>query len=48
MEDNLRLIKKTNAKILVTKDSGKTGGVDVKVEACKEAGIEMVLIRRPQ
>lgn len=48
VEDNLRLIRKTNAKALVTKDSGKIGGVDVKVEACKEAGIEMVLIRRPQ
>lgn len=48
VEDNLRLIQKTNAKVLVTKDSGKTGGVDVKVEACKKSGIEMVLIRRPQ
>lgn len=47
VEDNLRLIKKTDARVLVTKDSGKTGGVDIKVEACKQAGIEMVLIKRP-
>lgn len=47
-EDNLRLIRKTDAKVLVTKDSGKTGGVDIKVEACKEAGIKMILIKRPK
>jgi precorrin-6x reductase len=47
VEDNLRLIKKTRARVLVSKDSGKSGGVDVKVEACREAGITMILIRRP-
>ena len=48
LQDNLRLIRQTQARILVSKDSGRTGGVDVKVAACKEAGITMVLIRRPQ
>ncbi len=48
VEDNLRLIRKTNAAVMVSKDSGAKGGVDVKVNACKEAGITMVLIRRPQ
>lgn len=48
LEDNLELIRETNAKIMVSKDSGKTGGVDVKVEACKKAGIEFVLIQRPE
>ena len=48
VEDNLRLIHQTGAETLVTKDSGKTGGVDVKVEACKKAGIKMILIRRPE
>lgn len=47
VEDNLRLINKTQAKVLVSKDSGKSGGVDIKAQACKEAGIIMVLIRRP-
>ncbi len=47
VEDNLRLIEKTGARVMVSKDSGKTGGVDVKVEACRQAGIEMILIRRP-
>lgn len=48
VEDNLRLIRETDARVMVTKDSGKTGGVDIKVEACKEAGIAMIMIRRPQ
>lgn len=48
VKDNLRIIKETNAKVMVSKDSGKNGGVDIKVQACKEAGIPMILIRRPQ
>ena len=47
VEDNLDLIRKTGAAVMVSKDSGKTGGVDVKVDACRKAGITMVLIRRP-
>ena len=47
VEDNLNLIRLTGAAVMVSKDSGKTGGVDVKVEACRKAGITMVLIRRP-
>lgn len=48
VEDNLRLIRQTGAKVLVSKDSGKTGGVDVKVESCRQAGIPMILIDRPR
>lgn len=48
VEDNLRIIRQVDARVMVSKDSGKTGGVDVKVSACKEAGIPMILIRRPQ
>lgn len=47
VEDNLALIEKTGAAVLVSKDSGKTGGVDIKVEACRRAGIDCILIRRP-
>lgn len=47
VEDNLRLIRETGAAVMVSKDSGKTGGVDVKVEACRQAGIDFILIRRP-
>ena len=45
--DNLRAIRETKAQVMVSKDSGKTGGVDIKVEACKKAGIPMILIGRP-
>ena len=47
VEDNVRLIRETEAEVLVSKDSGKTGGVDVKVEACRQTGIKMNLIDRP-
>ena len=47
VEDNVRLIRETEAEVLVSKDSGKTGGVDVKVEACRQTGIKMILIDRP-
>lgn len=46
LEDNLALIDETDAKVMVSKDSGKTGGVDIKVEACRQRGIPLVLIRR--
>lgn len=48
VEDNVKLIKGTGAEVLVSKDSGKTGGVDVKVEACRQTGIKMILIDRPK
>lgn len=33
---------------MITKESGKVGSIDEKVEAAKELGIEIVLIERPQ
>ena len=48
VDDNLEMIRDSKAEIMVSKDSGKNGGVDVKVHACKEAGIPMLLISRPK
>ena len=48
VEDNLQLIRKTEARVMVSKDSGRTGGVDIKVEACRQAGIPLIMIRRPE
>lgn len=48
VEDNVALLIKTGAEILVSKDSGRTGGVDKKVGACRQLGIKMLLIARPQ
>ena len=32
---------------MVTKDSGKEGGFDDKMEAAKEAGATLIVIKRP-
>ncbi len=45
---NIEIIKKYAIDILVTKDSGKVGGTEQKLEAAKERGISVVLISRPQ
>lgn len=34
--------------LMITKESGKVGAVDEKVEAAKEMGIETIMIRRPK
>ena len=46
-EMNVAMIRQWNISCLVTKESGKTGGVDQKLAAAKQAGITVLLIRRP-
>ncbi|MBQ3906221.1 MAG: precorrin-6A reductase, partial [Lachnospiraceae bacterium] len=46
-EMNLATIRQYHVTSLVTKESGKTGGADEKLEAAKEAGIRCHVIRRP-
>lgn len=46
-EMNLAMIRQWNISCLVTKESGKAGGVDQKLAAAKQAGITVLLIRRP-
>ena len=36
-----------DGKILVTKDTGKAGGFGEKVQAAREAGARLLVIRRP-
>ena len=48
VEQNLSHIRKSNAKLLVTKESGKTGGYPEKCEAAKQAGITLVTLCRRQ
>ena len=48
VEENIALIHKYNIKFLVTKDSGKTGGFDSKLQSAKECDIECLVIRRPK
>ncbi|MCM1565954.1 MAG: precorrin-6A reductase [Dehalobacter sp.] len=47
-ELNIAMLKASQARFLVTKDSGETGGFQEKIEAARELGITVVLIRRPE
>ena len=43
---NLALFKRAQAKIVVTKDSGKNGGVQEKIAACKKLKLICLVIKR--
>jgi precorrin-6A/cobalt-precorrin-6A reductase len=47
-EINLAMFKERQAQVLITKDSGKTGGTDDKLLAAAELGIPVVIIERPK
>lgn len=46
-ELNIALYKQYGVTVMVTKESGKVGSVDEKIEAALECGIETILIKRP-
>lgn len=45
---NTATLKHIKGEYLVTKDTGKTGGFDEKLEAAKAAGAELIIIGRPE
>ncbi len=45
---NEALIMEINAKVILTKESGKAGGFSEKIEAARELGIKVVVIRNPE
>lgn len=47
-EENLQLIRQFHIDFLLTKESGRTGGFVEKLEAANEAGVFVLLIKRPQ
>lgn len=47
-EMNVATLKHINAEYLVTKDTGKTGGFDEKLEAAKSAEAKLIIIGRPE
>ncbi|MGE5372021.1 MAG: precorrin-6A reductase [Solirubrobacterales bacterium] len=47
IEFNLALIREYGISVLVTKESGESGGTGTKLEAARMAGITAVLIERP-
>lgn len=44
---NKAMLEMTNSKVLITKDSGDSGGFMEKLEACQELGIKMIIVERP-
>ncbi len=46
-EDTLKLLLENNISIMVSKDSGKRGGIFDKLRAAERAGIPVVIIKRP-
>jgi precorrin-6A/cobalt-precorrin-6A reductase len=47
-EINKALIKSFNIKYLVTKNSGKEGGIKEKIEAAEETGIKLIILDKPK
>ncbi len=47
LEDNVALIRRSGARVLVTKASGRAGGFWEKVQAAHDTGCELVVIGRP-
>lgn len=47
-EFNKSLLEEYNTKVIITKESGETGGVSEKIEAAQELGIDIVLVTRPK
>jgi len=45
---NCAFIKETGASVILTKESGATGGLDDKITAALECGIKVVIIRNPE
>jgi precorrin-6A/cobalt-precorrin-6A reductase len=47
-EVNKALIKSFNIKYIVTKNSGKEGGIKEKIEAAEETGSQIIILERPK
>ena len=47
LEDNLKVIRKFDIGVLVTKDSGESGGVPAKLEAAGQENCAVIVIERP-
>lgn len=46
-EINLAMLRMTNAKYMVTKDTGGPGGYGAKISAARKAGVQTIVIGRP-
>ena len=48
LEENMDLIEKYDASVMITKESGEIGGVIEKIQAANEKDIAVVMIQRPE
>ncbi len=48
LEMNTATLRQINASFLVTKDTGRAGGFDEKLQAANQAGAELIVIGRPK
>lgn len=48
LKENIDLIEKYNASVMITKESGEIGGVIEKIEAANEKDIAIIMIQRPK
>ena len=47
LEENIDLIEKYDASVMITKESGEIGGVIEKIEAANQKDISLLMIKRP-
>ena len=47
-QENITLIEKYDACVMITKESGEIGGVIDKIQAANEKNIAVVMIQRPE
>ncbi|WP_406535494.1 precorrin-6A reductase [Methanobrevibacter sp.] len=47
-DENIELIEKYDASVMITKESGEIGGVIDKIEAANEKDIAVIMIQRPE
>lgn len=45
---NKTLMKEIDAQVIITKESGDTGGISSKIDAANELGIDVILVNRPK
>ena len=48
LEENIDLIEKYDASVMITKESGEIGGVVEKIEAANIKDIAVIMIQRPE
>ena len=48
LDENLELIEKYDASVMITKESGEIGGVIEKIEAANQKNIAIIMIQRPK